>query len=101
MKCPQCRTIQKSTSRTIIDSRPHALGVRRRRECPSCGKRFSTYELPAYVLRRFARAVKKPGNRWWLSLLKPEALINDAAKGVPSALAKVNVRYATEAEARP
>lgn len=30
-----------------------------------------------------------------------EALINDAAKGVPSALAKVNVRYATEAEARP
>ena len=58
MKCPYCE-YQESK---VVDSRPTDEGqaIRRRRECISCGKRFTTYEkieeLPIVV-------VKKDGNR--------------------------------------
>ncbi|WP_422486538.1 transcriptional regulator NrdR [Gudongella sp. DL1XJH-153] len=58
MKCPYCE-YQESK---VVDSRPTDEGqaIRRRRECISCGKRFTTYEkieeLPIIV-------VKKDGNR--------------------------------------
>lgn len=58
MKCPYCE-FQESK---VVDSRPTDEGqaIRRRRECISCGKRFTTYEkieeLPIVV-------VKKDGNR--------------------------------------
>ena len=43
MKCPLC---SHSDSR-VLDSRPVEDGssIKRRRECPSCGKRFTTYEV--------------------------------------------------------
>lgn len=43
MKCPACNY---SDSR-VLDSRPANDGasIKRRRECPSCGKRFTTYEV--------------------------------------------------------
>ncbi len=43
MKCPVCNF---SDSR-VLDSRPVEDGgsIKRRRECPSCGKRFTTYEV--------------------------------------------------------
>lgn len=43
MKCPFCG-IEESK---VIDSRPTDEGerIRRRRECTSCGKRFTTYEI--------------------------------------------------------
>lgn len=42
MRCPFCE----ATDTKVIDSRPTAEGdqVRRRRECPKCKKRFTTYE---------------------------------------------------------
>ena len=43
MKCPLCGF----TDTRVIDSRPvdeHA-SIRRRRECPACQKRFTTYEI--------------------------------------------------------
>ncbi len=42
MRCPKC---QKDETK-VVDSRPAAdgLAIRRRRECESCGFRFSTYE---------------------------------------------------------
>ncbi len=58
MKCPFCGFLESK----VIDSRPPAEGSRipRRRECLSCGKRFTTYEiiesLPIIV-------VKKDGSR--------------------------------------
>jgi transcriptional repressor NrdR len=58
VKCPYCE-YQESK---VVDSRPTDEGqaIRRRRECISCGKRFTTYEkieeLPIVV-------VKKDGNR--------------------------------------
>lgn len=39
-KCPEC----KNSKTEIIDSRPHKDEVRRRRSCPECKTRFSTYE---------------------------------------------------------
>ena len=58
MKCPYCGDSESK----VIDSRPadENSSIRRRRECLSCGKRFTTYEtvesLPMVV-------VKKDGSR--------------------------------------
>ena len=58
MKCPFCGFAESK----VIDSRPadENSSIRRRRECLSCGKRFTTYEtvesLPMVV-------VKKDGSR--------------------------------------
>ena len=58
MKCPYCGYKESK----VIDSRPadENSSIRRRRECLSCGKRFTTYEtvesLPMVV-------VKKDGSR--------------------------------------
>ena len=43
MKCPSCGFPESK----VIDSRPTDEGekIRRRRECISCGKRFTTYEI--------------------------------------------------------
>ena len=54
MKCPACN-FQDSR---VLDSRPVDDGssIKRRRECPSCGKRFTTYEVvdtvPIAVVKR-------------------------------------------------
>lgn len=47
MKCPFCGF---DNSR-VIDSRPTEDRKRRRRECLSCGKRFTTYEIVEQPLR--------------------------------------------------
>lgn len=58
MKCPFCANLESK----VVDSRPADEGasIRSRRECLSCGKRFTTYEtvesLPLVV-------VKKDGSR--------------------------------------
>mgnify|MGYP000850837759 FL=1 len=41
MKCPFCGY----PDTKVIDSRPSESKKRRRRECTSCGKRFTTYEV--------------------------------------------------------
>ena len=45
MKCPFCANLESK----VVDSRPADEGasIRRRRECLSCGKRFTTYEIRA------------------------------------------------------
>lgn len=54
MKCPYCGEIDSK----VIDSRPTEDGekIRRRRECLSCKKRFTTYEIvetvPLMVVKR-------------------------------------------------
>ena len=54
MKCPACF----KTDSRVLDSRPVDDGssVKRRRECPHCGKRFTTYEVvdtvPITVVKR-------------------------------------------------
>ncbi len=58
MRCPYCNAVESK----VIDSRPNDENnsIRRRRECLSCGRRFTTYEtvesVPLVV-------VKKDGSR--------------------------------------
>lgn len=58
MKCIFCG----STESKVIDSRSTEDGasIRRRRECVSCGKRFTTYE---YIETTPLLVVKSGGNR--------------------------------------
>jgi transcriptional repressor NrdR len=58
MRCPYCRW--KETG--VIDSREHGEGesIRRRRRCPHCGKRFTTYER---IESTGLRVIKKDGRR--------------------------------------
>ena len=57
MKCPICN----SQDSRVLDSRPVDDGssIKRRRECPQCGKRFTTYEVvdtvPIAVVKRDGR----------------------------------------------
>ncbi|MCR5826068.1 MAG: transcriptional regulator NrdR [Oscillospiraceae bacterium] len=54
MKCPYCGNIESK----VVDSRPAEEGssIRRRRECLSCSRRFTTYEtvesLPMMVIKK-------------------------------------------------
>ena len=58
MKCPFCAKTENSVleSRVVEDGR----GVRRRRECEKCKKRFTTYE---HAERHLPVVVKKDGRR--------------------------------------
>lgn len=58
MFCPFCST----NDTKVIDSRLVAEGseVRRRRECPVCHERFTTYEVPELSLPRI---IKRDGRR--------------------------------------
>ena len=58
MRCPFCE----HEDTRVIDSRPTEEGhaIRRRRECDSCGKRFTTYEKVEEVI---FMVVKKDGSR--------------------------------------
>ena len=56
MRCPYCQ----GTEDRVVDSRSSREGgaVRRRRECLSCGRRFTTYE---YVEERQLQVIKRDG----------------------------------------
>ena len=57
MKCPSCGY----TESKVIDSRPtENYNIRRRRECMSCGKRFTTFEVIETVP---LMVIKKDGSR--------------------------------------
>ncbi|MGN0159187.1 MAG: transcriptional regulator NrdR [Brotaphodocola sp.] len=54
MKCPYCNAVDTK----VIDSRPadDNSAIRRRRQCETCGKRFTTYEkletMPLMVIKK-------------------------------------------------
>jgi transcriptional repressor NrdR len=58
MRCPFCG----NEDTQVLDTRanPEASAIRRRRKCPSCDKRFTTYE---HVDLKMPRLVKKDGSR--------------------------------------
>ena len=59
MKCPFCGHLEDR----VIDSRAGGAGdvIRRRRECASCERRFTTYERVEDIL---PTVVKKDGETW-------------------------------------
>ena len=72
MKCPYCGFDESR----VIDSRPAEEGatIRRRRECLSCQKRFTTYEIMERVP---LVVIKKDGNRQTFDKIK---LLNSMLK---------------------
>ncbi len=56
MRCPYCEYANSK----VIDSRDSGDGIRRRRECLKCERRFTTYE---YVQMRTMMVVKRDGRR--------------------------------------
>lgn len=56
MKCPYCQ----GNDTKVIDTRGAGEGVRRRRECQGCGKRFTTYE---HAASSKPMVVKRDGRR--------------------------------------
>ena len=56
MECPYCL----STRLKVTDKRDSPKGIRRRRECLKCGKRFTTYET---ILKTTLYVIKKNGQK--------------------------------------
>ncbi len=85
MKCPFCGY---SESR-VIDSRPAEEGttIRRRRECLSCQKRFTTYEIMERVP---LVVIKKDGSRQTFDKVKILNGLLRACEKRPVALADMN-----------
>ncbi len=71
MECPFCN----KNETKVTDSRDTGtLSIRRRRECLSCGKRFTTYEYielsPIYVIKKDGRREKFDRNKIKNGLVK-------------------------------
>lgn len=72
MKCPFCS----SEDTRVVDSRSidDGTSIRRRRECPSCGRRFTTYEkyeeTPLYVMKKDGRRELFDSQKLFSGLLK-------------------------------
>ena len=72
MKCPYCGYLESK----VVDSRPADEGssIRRRRECLTCHKRFTTYEtvesLPLMVIKRDGSRQAFDRNKLLGSMLK-------------------------------
>lgn len=60
MDCPYCFHIESK----VTDKRKSPEGIRRRRECLKCGKRFTTYEK---AVREDMFVIKKDGRRKYLT----------------------------------
>lgn len=91
MKCPFCGT----PDTRVLDSRPvdEGASIKRRRECPCCAKRFTTYEtvdlVPLVV-------IKKDGTRQIFDVRKLQAGIVQACQKRPVDAAAVADEIATE-----
>lgn len=85
MKCPFCSKVEDK----VIDSRMSAEGmsIRRRRECLSCGKRFTTYE---YVEEAPLMVVKRDGTRKRFDRDKIKMGIMKACEKRPVSMEKID-----------
>ena len=85
MKCPFCPTVESK----VVDSRvskDNAI-IRRRRECESCGKRFTTYER---VEEPLPAVVKKDGRREAFDRMKIAGGIKKACEKRPISTERFN-----------
>ena len=83
MKCPYC---ENEESR-VIDSRHTEDGhaIRRRRECESCGRRFTTYEK---VEEMILMVIKKDGRREAVSIADMEKIVDEIERGLNNMMEK-------------
>ena len=102
MKCPFCSYSESK----VIDSRPADDGekIRRRRECLSCGKRFTTYEIventPLLVIKKDESIEQYDRNKLMRGILKAcekrPISSEDIARMVDGIEREINARYDRE-----
>jgi transcriptional repressor NrdR len=92
MKCPYCQ----GNHTRVIDTREAGEGVRRRRECKGCRKRFTTYE---HVAPSNPMVVKRDGRREEFDRAKLLAGVRKACAKRPIAVEEVE-RLVNGVEAR-
>ena len=91
MKCPYCSHIDSK----VIDSRPGTDNstIRRRRLCPKCGKRFTTYEAfemsPVTVLKKDGSREQFDRNKIFASILRACAKRNVTRSEMESIAKKI------------
>jgi transcriptional repressor NrdR len=78
MRCPFCSHLDTQVVETRISE--DADAIRRRRQCASCEKRFTTYERPEV---NFPAVVKKDGRRIEFETAKLRASLNLALRKRP------------------
>ncbi len=101
MKCPFCGYAESK----VIDSRPTDDGakIRRRRECISCQKRFTTFEaietIPLYVIKKddtreqfsrdkILRGLMRACEKRPVSIDKMEKIVDEIETSIANSLAK-------------
>ena len=101
MKCPFCET----PDTKVIDSRPTEDGhaIRRRRECPACGKRFTTYEKLEEMLflvvkhdgrrenfdrNKVLNGIMRACEKRPVSMAQMEAIVDDVERGLNNMMEK-------------
>ena len=87
MQCPHCKDRDQEGSRVIDTTHDARGGIRRRRECKNCGKRYSTYEraiLTAPML------IKKDGSREEFDHDKLARSVQLACVKLPVSAAKID-----------
>ena len=91
MKCPACN----NQDSRVLDSRPVEDGssIKRRRECPACGKRFTTYEVVDTVA---IAVVKRDGRREFFDKHKLTLGIERACQKRPVNAAEIAADIETE-----
>ena len=84
MKCPYCGNMDSK----VVDSRlsDDGASIRRRRECTSCGKRYTTYEKVESTL---ILVIKNNGNRQIFDINKIKNGIIKACEKRPVPMAKI------------
>jgi transcriptional repressor NrdR len=90
VRCPYCAQL----SSKVVDSRELSTSVRRRRECLSCRRRFTTYEQPA---EQMMVVVKRDGRREDFDRRKLSESIRSACHKRPVPLDHIE-RVVTEIE---
>ena len=83
MRCPYCEC----TNTKVVDSRESGTGIRRRRECALCGRRFTTYER---VQTKSMMVVKRDGRREEFSRGKLWASLTKACAKRPLAMGSID-----------
>lgn len=83
MNCPYCEYKESK----VTDKRSSLDGIRRRRECLKCKKRFTTYER---IERSDLYIIKKDGRREKFDIKKLQAGIDKALEKRPISQEKIN-----------
>jgi transcriptional repressor NrdR len=83
MECPYCS----KTEMKVTNKRDFPGGIRRRRECTKCGKRFTTYER---IEKEELYVIKKNGNREKFEREKLQRGFDRAFEKRPVSKEKVN-----------